>query len=248
MSIESFWGMARSMVIYYGQPWKGARMRRFYGQFIAPGDLCFDVGAHVGNRVFAWRRLGATVVAVEPQPAMLKMLNRLYGHDKSVHIVPVGLSDSAGRMTLKINTRNPTLSTFSSDWVTAFSSHPLISAAPFDAEAEVEISTLDALVATHGLPVFCKIDVEGLEDKVLAGLSTPIPAVSFEAFPLEVDRSIRCVRRLQRLGPYRFRTVLAEQFRWADPDWMDAATTIDRLRGWGFERGCGDVYAKLHSI
>lgn len=60
-------GMARSLAMYYGIPFRAARLRRFYGQFVRPGDLCFDVGAHAGNRVRAWRALGARVLAIEPQ-------------------------------------------------------------------------------------------------------------------------------------------------------------------------------------
>jgi len=36
------------------------------------GDRVFDIGAHVGDRVASFRRLGARIVAVEPQPAMVR--------------------------------------------------------------------------------------------------------------------------------------------------------------------------------
>ncbi len=72
-------GLGRSIAVYYGNPLKLRRMQRFYAQFIQPGDLCFDIGAHVGNRVLVWSRLGARIVAVEPQPACLALLRRLYG-------------------------------------------------------------------------------------------------------------------------------------------------------------------------
>ena len=44
-------------------------MDTLYRRFLRPGDLAFDVGAHVGDRVASFRRLGARVVAVEPQLA-----------------------------------------------------------------------------------------------------------------------------------------------------------------------------------
>ncbi len=47
-------------------------MDRLYRQFVRPGDLVFDVGAHVGDRVASFQRIGARVVAVEPQPAMVQ--------------------------------------------------------------------------------------------------------------------------------------------------------------------------------
>ena len=53
-------------------------------QFVKRGDLVFDIGAHVGDRVAAFRRLGARVVAVEPQPALGAHARLLYGRDRDV--------------------------------------------------------------------------------------------------------------------------------------------------------------------
>src|SRR6266516_6611151 len=79
-------GVLRSLRIYYGNRSQRAAMDRLYGQFVQSGDLVFDVGAHVGDRVGAFRRLGATVVAVEPQPALAFTLSAIYGRDRSVSI------------------------------------------------------------------------------------------------------------------------------------------------------------------
>ena len=56
-------------------------MERLYAEFVKPGDLVFDIGAHVGDRVRAFRRLGARVIAIEPQPALARTLRLLYGRD-----------------------------------------------------------------------------------------------------------------------------------------------------------------------
>ena len=63
-------GVIRSLRIYYG----GAAQSRRDGPALRAasckrGDLVFDVGSHVGDRIAAFRRLGARVVACEPQPA-----------------------------------------------------------------------------------------------------------------------------------------------------------------------------------
>ena len=72
--VRRAWGMARSLAMYHGIPGRQRRMRRFYGQFLRAGDVGFDIGAHVGSRVRAWRRLGVQVVAVEPAPDCLRVL------------------------------------------------------------------------------------------------------------------------------------------------------------------------------
>src|SRR5215470_12529728 len=89
-------GVARSLLIYYGRRGHGAAMNRLYGQFVKPGDLVFDAGAHVGDRVAAFRRLKTRVVAIEPQPALVRTLRLLYGRDRDVAIEPAALGAAAG--------------------------------------------------------------------------------------------------------------------------------------------------------
>src|ERR1700741_472726 len=61
-------GLVRSLAIYHAIPLRERRLKSFYRRFVRPGDLVFDVGAHVGNHVRAFSSLGCRVVAVEPQP------------------------------------------------------------------------------------------------------------------------------------------------------------------------------------
>ena len=44
-------GLLRSLLIYYAKPFQLRRMTAFYARLLNPGDLCFDIGAHVGNRL-----------------------------------------------------------------------------------------------------------------------------------------------------------------------------------------------------
>ncbi len=83
-------GVMRSLGVYYGRKSRGAEKDRLYAQFVRPGDLVFDVGAHVGDRVASFRRLGARVVAIEPQPALAFTLKALYGRDRNVTIESQG--------------------------------------------------------------------------------------------------------------------------------------------------------------
>lgn len=75
-----------------GIPLRARRLARLYRPFLPPGALGFDIGAHVGNRVRCWRTLGARVVAVEPQPDLRRILERLYGRDERVGGKVVALS------------------------------------------------------------------------------------------------------------------------------------------------------------
>jgi hypothetical protein len=72
------------------------------------------------------------------------------------------------------------------------------------------VVTLDSLIDSHGVPSYCKIDVEGFEPQALRGLSYPIATIDFE-FHRELAEAIEdCLERLADLGDYRYRTFIGE--------------------------------------
>src|SRR5262244_3828725 len=95
-SLRTLRGIVRSLRIYYGNRRRRTAMDRFYRPFVKPGDLVFDVGAHVGDRVAAFRRLGARVIAVEPQPALVRTLRVLFGRDSGVALVRSAVGGDPG--------------------------------------------------------------------------------------------------------------------------------------------------------
>ena len=56
----------------------------FYSQFIKKGNLCFDIGANVGNRAEVFLEIGAKVIAVEPQSKCVKVLNEKFGNNENI--------------------------------------------------------------------------------------------------------------------------------------------------------------------
>lgn len=236
-------GVARSLAMYYGIPFRAGRLRRFYSQFVTPGALAFDIGAHAGNRVRCWRRLGARVVAIEPQPDFVRLLEWLYGRDPGVTLVPYAVGRHAGSAELLVSERTPTVTTLSREWVESVQRDPGFAAVTWTRGQRVEVVTLDTLIGRFGVPSFVKIDVEGYEAEVLAGLSIPIRALSFEYLPAARGIALDCIERLQALGRYRFNWSLGESHRLTNERWQDAAALRTHIEALPDRAPSGDVYA-----
>ena len=236
-------GVLRSLRIYYGGKHDRSAMDRLYARFVQPGDLVFDVGSHVGDRIAAFRRLGARVVACEPNPPLVKTLRLLYGRDANVIVEPVAVGAAPGEIELKINVDNPTVSTASRDFVKASEGAPGWQGQVWDKSLRVAVTTLDALIARHGIPAFIKIDVEGFEAEALAGLSQAVPALSFEFTTIQRDVAHACLQRCAALGYVRYNAALGESQTLVHPDWQDAGAIAHWLDGLPMEANSGDVYA-----
>jgi FkbM family methyltransferase len=207
------------------------------------GDLVFDIGAHVGDRIAAFRRLGARVVAAEPQPGLVTVLRWMYRRDADVAIEPVALGAAAGTIDLRINVANPTVSTASEQFVSAARGAPGWEAQRWSRTVHVPVTTLDALIARHGLPVFIKIDVEGFEAEALAGLTQPVRTLSFEFTTIQRDVAFACIERCRALGFSRFNAALGESQMLVHDVWIGADAIGQWLTDLPHAANSGDVYA-----
>lgn len=231
--------------MYHGIPFRKRRLARFYAQFIGTGDLCFDIGAHVGSRLSAWARLGARVVGVEPQPLCIRWLERLYGHYSNLILVEEAVGAQSGTGTLLVSQRTPTVTTLSRDWIEAVRRVPSFSTVRWDRTVPVTVTTLDDLIARYGEPAFCKIDVEGYELDVLRGLSRPIRALSFEYVVAAKDAALDCIQYLRQLGAYEYNWSPGESHRLQAAAWLGTDEMLAHLQGLSGDEGSGDVYARL---
>jgi FkbM family methyltransferase len=218
-------------------------MDRLYGQFVQRGDLVFDVGAHVGDRIASFRRLGARVIAVEPQPAFARLLGLIYGRSRGVVIESVAVGREIGSTRIMINPDNPTVSTASQDFVSAARDALGWETQRWTRSLVVPVTTLDTLIARHGVPSFIKIDVEGFEAEALQGLSQPVKALSFEFTTIQRAIALACIDRCVLLGLSRFNVALGESQTFAHDGWVDRIAIRSWLTALPHEANSGDIYA-----
>ena len=244
-------GLARSLLVYHAIPRRQRRMQRLYRQFAQPGDLVFDIGAHVGNRARALAALGCRVIALEPQPDFARMLRLLFARNARIEVVEAAVTGASGDDWLAVSERTPTVSTTATAWRDARAREPGFGGVEWNRTVRVRAVTADALIARYGRPAFIKIDVEGGEPAVLDGLTTAVPALSFEYLPGAIDEVRACVDRLWVLSGesrYEFNWSVGETYELASAEWLDAEGLVTALAALGPAARSGDVYARLRAV
>lgn len=194
---------------------------RFYESVLAgfeKGDLIFDIGANEGAKTDVFLRLGARVVAVEPNDACASSLAQrfleLRIQPRPVQIVNRAVSNRLGTEKMLIDGPGSAVNTLSPKWAESLKKNRETFAykhcgLEFKQTKLVETTTIDELLAQHGVPFFVKIDVEGHELNALRGLHRPVPYLSFEVnLPEFRPEGLQCIRVLEELaGSGRFNYV-----------------------------------------
>ena len=229
--------------------WRRAdnRYRTFYAQFIRRGDLVFDLGANMGGRSRVFLKLGARVVAFEPQDVCRQLLAETFGPKRGFTLVEKAVGEAPGTLEMRTSQVNE-LSSLSPAWIERMRQVPQMSMFEWDGTQTVEVTTLDLAIAEHGLPAFTKIDVEGFEREVFAGLSQPLPCLSFEYHLQDLQRARDCLARLRALDTYEYQHSLGESLAFELDAWAGEAEVLEdleRLLAADSELCYGDVYARL---
>jgi FkbM family methyltransferase len=218
------------------------KMLKFYSQLIKSGDMCFDVGANVGNRTQVFIDLGAKVIAIEPQDICLKRLDHLFGNNENIIIVGKAVGETEGYADISICEDANTISTLSESWK---NNGRFAGEFQWTETKSVSVTTLNKLIDSYGLPRFCKIDVEGFELPVIKGLTKLIPYISFE-FSIELRMETKeCIYHLQSLGDVEFNFSFGESMEWLYQEWYSPEVFCNKLDAITDQMFWGDIYARF---
>lgn len=185
---------------------------------VKPGDTVWDIGANVGlyTEQFATAagRFGA-VVAFEPTPACFGALEARCGQLPGVHLRQEALGAADGEVAMAL-ADDPLGAT-----------HSLVDAATGGvATVSVPMVTGDGLVA-RGLvppPTIVKIDVEGFEAEVVAGMASVLARPACRAVFIEVHFALLAKKGTPEAPSELVSALRALGFRvrWLDPSHLAA--------------------------
>lgn len=138
--------------------------------FSRPDIVIFDVGGHYGETSAKYREFfpSATIHAFEPTPASFDIMQRRFAGDRLHHAHRLALSDQTGKAVFTVNQTDSTNSLLATQEGVHEEWRALVQT---ERTVEVETRTLDEFCESQGISAIdiLKLDVQGAEDRVLAG-------------------------------------------------------------------------------
>lgn len=234
--------------LYYRWTGINSKSLKIYRNLIKEGDLCFDVGANIGQKADTFLKLGARVIAFEPQEECIKYLHKKYRKNKKIIIVNKAVDEKEGEGEFYVCEADA-LSTMSQEWIKKQTQkNGSYREFQWNQKITVPTTTLDQLIKEYGKPVFCKIDVEGFEWNVVKGLTHPIPYISLEITPESLDSIKKCISYLSTLGSAVFNHCFWNNSVFTYTKWLTFEEINKALNSLPRDQMTGDLYVHFQHL
>lgn len=234
LSIRTF---IRPLVYRLEKALQSRRLRSLYQTVVRPGDLVFDLGAHFGEHTAHFLALGAKVVALEPLPICRPALRNLFSNgNPPLTVLQMAVGETEGMAELSIPEVPAHATTTRAHQEARFPKED------YSRTIHVHRTTLDTLIAHHGIPDYIKIDTEGSELPILMGLSHRPRFISFEFSKENMEQAVQC---MLKLNPAKFNVSLYSNQRLDLKEWIGSEDLLRYLMDMQDPALRGDIFARL---
>ena len=175
--------------------------------------LIYDVGVCDGSDTAYYLRRDFNVVGIEASPVMIDALRRRFASniaDGTLTILDVGVADAEGELQFWVCDDVPEWSSFDQELASrnGASHHSVI----------VKTRRFSDIVSEYGVPLYCKIDIEGQDRRCVESLLSAGDVPEYISIEMaHADASVD-LELLHRLGYRRFKiisqSVRAQPIRW----------------------------------
>lgn len=212
------------------------KQKHFYSKLIKKNDLCFDIGANVGNKSKLFLSLKTKVIAFEPQSKCEEYLKKIKNPNFEYYSFGIGSKNEIKELNLANHIE---VATFSDKMIDFYTTENL----KWNRIEKVTVKKLDTLIEKFGLPDFCKIDTEGFEFEILSHLTYKIPMIEFEfteAFILDTLKIIKLLNKENTLYNYN----LNEKPKFELSNWITSNEMIQTINELPKKRLHGNIFVK----
>lgn len=162
--------------------------------------ILFDIGANRGDATLAGLKKGFDkIIALEPAPKTFYQLVNNFVYNPRVVPLKFAVSDTNNELIEFYECVEDGLSTIERGWLTT-------PGLPYNGKAYRTVKsvtcTIDWLVEKYGLPDLVKIDVEGAETQVFAGMTCKPKQLCFEWSQETLDQHVEQLHRLRDVNGY----------------------------------------------
>ncbi|MBL0407804.1 FkbM family methyltransferase [Microvirga aerilata] len=165
-------------------------------------QLIYDVGVHDGTDTAYYLRCGYKVIGIEANPEICSDLNSKFLteiKDGRLKILNIGIAATQGTMDFWICDSNSEWSSFKRETASRNGSrHHSI---------PIQCTTLAEVINTHGVPFYCKIDIEGNDGIALNSLSSVKKLPEYISVEMSYSRGGNYIQNLLELGYNRFKII-----------------------------------------
>jgi len=182
--IENLWWAVRSPKVSNSYK-KSRRLEEiFYAELFAQNSVSrvFDIGGNNGDKTDIFLACGARhIVLVEPDPYWSDIHKWRFAKNKKVQICRIAVSSEKGIASLQRFYPGCPLNTLEQKWVeTLASDNSRFDKRTIEDAPIIDTVTFKWLAEEYGFPDYAKIDVEGHESRVVAGMEEAPRLLSLE--------------------------------------------------------------------